>query len=372
MLMGKRGIIWLMMGLMLVMGKYPVGYAQVPTPIEVFAQHNRADQTITVYFTNAVSGLSTPVVLAGFRPELYLLEHLTLIPSGVLFYDTTSRQVSVALPSGQVMPHPFIPQQRDNLAVVDWVVSSDRQSIAWVEVFPNPDAWLSKVYIADINGNQITPLPDLSASQVNTLGRFLPIAITNDRQALFYDAAYPVGERPASQFFRQYTELGVYRADVGGYQTLPNEPACVCGGAVSADGASMVRLRPTAAGFDAQWQVLSNGSSATLPFSSAITFAQAGDLSILDALPFGIYTQAQNLTTDDPNAQFALILIDFTTLTQRYLLGPSAQRFRVVGQDDSETLILAEVYEGGTYKMSIQDGQLTQLSDNIWLGTLYQ
>lgn len=350
-----------------------ISTAQTLRPIEVFADHNRADQTVTLYFTSALTGLSTPVTLAGFRPDDYLLERLSLTPNGVLYFDTLTQSARLALPSGQIVPHPFIPQQRDGLAVVDWILSPDRQSIAWVEVFPSAEAWLSNVYIADINGNQITPLPAPPLSQANPLGRFLPIALTNDRQNLFYDAGYPVGNRPASQFFRQYTELGVYRAEVGGYQTLPSEPACVCGGGVGDNGASLLRLRPLALGFELTWVLLNNGTSTSIPFESAFSFAQAGDLFIPDGLPFAVYSQAQNLTSDDPSVQFALVGVDFTTRSQRYWVAPSRQRFTVVQVlENGATLILAEVYEGGTYKFNLQNGNLTQLSPNTWLGTLYQ
>jgi hypothetical protein len=346
--------------------------AQSPIPIDVFAEHNRSEESLTLYFTNPISGLSTPVEIQGFAPNLLAIEELTLTPNGVLFKNPADRQVLLGTPDGRIIPHPFIPQQSQGLVTVDWVLSPDQQSIAWVEVFPAADRWISNAYLADIDGTTITPLPLVPVSPTNPLGRMLPLAITNDRSLLFYDAAFPVEARTLTDYFPDYQDIGVYVVNRGAYERLPGEPVCPCGAGIGGGGRIFLRLSLRNPGFNLTWWNLDSNTSQPIPFERP-AFAQAGDFLVPESEPIAFYTQAENLETTDVNAPFALMMVNFTTRSQRVLLGSSPQRFRVMAVIDSGNVILmVDVYGGGTYKLNLVDGTLTLVSENTWLGTIWQ
>jgi hypothetical protein len=346
--------------------------AQSPAPIDVFAEHNRSEEILTLYFTNPVSGLSTPVEIQGFGQNLLAVEELTLTPNGVLFKNPTDQRVLLGTSDGRIISHPFIPQQSQGLVTVDWVLSPDKQSIAWVEVFPAADRWISNAYLADINGTTITPLPLVPLSPVDPLGRMLPLAVTNDRSLLFYDAAFPIQARTLTDYFPDYQDIGVYVANRGTFERLPGEPVCACGAGIGGNGRIFLRLSLRNPGFNLTWWDLDSNSSQPIPFERP-AFAQAGDFFIPESEPLAFYTQAENLETLDTNAPFALMMVDFTTRSQRVLVGSTSQRFRVMAVIDSgKGILMVDVYGGETYKFNLDTGELVLVSENIWLGTIWQ
>lgn len=347
-------------------------HAQEPIPIDVFVEHDRTAQTASIYFTDAISGLSAPVVIQGFRPSLLVLEELTLTPNGVMFKNPVDGSVQLAIPGGQIISHPFIPQQFEGLQAVNWVLSPDKNSIAWVEVFIVGDSFLSNAYIADINGNNITSLPPEVLNTITFQRRLMPVALSNDRQMFFYDGAYPTFPRSLTDYFVDYSDLYLYRADQQSFQRLPNEPMCECAAGVGNSGQYYLRLEQGSGGYKLHlWDLLANVEQEVDPVGQR--YAQAGDIFIPDGQPYAFYTQAQNLDDDSPEAQFVLMMVRFFDGTQEILLEPSSQRWRVLAMiDDGTALLLANVYSGGTYKLDLSIRELVQVSAKSWLGTVIQ
>lgn len=346
--------------------------AQQLIPTDVFIEHDRTAQTASIYFTDAISGLSAPVVIQGFRPSLLVLEELTLTSNGVLFKNPSDGAVQIALPGGQIMPHSFIPQQVDGLQAVNWVLSPDQQSIAWVEVFIAGENWLSNVYVADINGLTITPLPAEILNTVTPQRRIMPVALSNDRTLFFYDAAYPTFPRSLTDYFVDYTDLHLYRANEQTFQRLPNEPGCECAAGIGSAGQYYLRLEQSSAGFRLHlWDLTANTEQIVNP--NGARYAQAGDIFIPNGQPYAFYTQAENLEDESPEAQFSLMFVRFFDGTQEILLGPSSQRWRVLAMiDDGTAILLDNVYSGGTYKLNLATRELVQVSAKSWLGTVSQ
>jgi hypothetical protein len=52
---------------------YPVA-AQAPIPVDVFADYDSSTQSLTLYFTNPISGLSTPLTIDAFPETAVLLD----------------------------------------------------------------------------------------------------------------------------------------------------------------------------------------------------------------------------------------------------------------------------------------------------------
>lgn len=351
------------------LGRFTSIAAQSPIPLEVFVHHDRPNQVATVYFTNPISGLSTPVTIQNVRQEVLVTDEMLLTGLGVMFRDPSSGRVLLAAPSGQITPHPFIPQQPSGLLDVDWVLSPDGASIAWVEVFVQGNSVISVPYVADLKGTTITPLPPPPPSP--PLRRMMPLALTNDRSLFFYDAAFPTGPRSLTDFFVGYEDVHVFVANRQTYQQLPNEPSCLCGAGVGGNGRIFLRLSEAAQGFDLHWWNLDSNSDTPIP-SVALRFGEAGDFFVPENFPFAFYAQAQNLQDDSPEAQFALMRVDLTAHTQKVLIGPSVQRFKVMAlRDEGRELILVDVYGGATYKFDLTTDELALVSEDTWLGTFY-
>jgi hypothetical protein len=288
--------------------------------------------------------------------------------AGVIFKNPSDRRVMLATSDGQLLPHPFIPQQSADLVTVDWVVSPDQKSIAWVEVFPAADRWISNVYMAAVDGSLMTPLAAPPPSGVDPFGRVRPLALTNDRSLFFYDAAFPVEIRSLTDYFADYRDVGVYVGNRSIYQQLPGEPVCSCGVGIGGNGRVFLRLSNRNPGFNLTWWNLDTNTSFPIPFVRP-AFGQAGDFFIPEDYPFAFYTLAENL--EDSESPFALMMVDLTTQTQRLLIEPTTQRFKVMAVVDSQTALVGDVYGGGTYKLKLLSGELTFVSENTWLGTIY-
>ncbi|HLA43912.1 MAG TPA: hypothetical protein VJZ27_10775 [Aggregatilineales bacterium] len=343
---------------------------QTPIPIEVFARQDAAAQQLTLYFTNPISGLSSPLVISNFRRDLVAVQEMTVTPSGVLFQNPADGRILLATPDGRIEPHPFIPQHPDGLVDADPVLSPDGQSIAWVEVFPSAEAWISNIYMADANGSNLIQLPAPPPTSVAEFRRVMPLALTNDRGLFFYDAAAPVEAPQLTDYFVDYEDLWVYVAARGSYQHLPGEAGCPCGAGIGQNGRTLLRLEAANPGFDVRWWNLDSNQEVMLRRTGQ-AFAQAGNFFVSENDSIAFYTQAQNLEDETIDAQFALMMIDLTIPAQTMLIGPSAQRFKVMDVIDAgRTIILVDVYGGGTYKYDLSSDELVMVSDNSWLGTI--
>lgn len=343
--------------------------ASQTTSIDVFVVHDRTRQSATIFFTNAVSGLSVPVEIPGFSRDLLILEALTLTQDGVLFRHPLDGRILIATADGQLLPHPFIPQNPGGLLDVDWVLSPDGNTIAWVEIFFRNDRWVSEAYIADIGGTNLQRLPPIPNSEIEPFRRAMPLAITNDRGLFFYDAAFPPEPRGVTDYFDTYTDLYVYVATRQTHEQVVGEPGCDCGASISGNGFDYLRLEEAPnPGFGLRYWNLDTNADQVIPQVNLI-FAQAGDMMIFGNLAF--YTQAQNLASDDPEAQFALIMVDLAARAQTVVVEPSSQRFRPLGLTDrNEAVLLADVYAGNTYKLNLATRELTQVADSLYLGSI--
>jgi|GEM_PF-6439330 len=334
--------------------------AQTIIPIDVFAEHDRTTQQLTLYFTNPVSGLSTPVIIESFDSTKIATYEFTVAATGVLFKNPQTGQPTLATLDGRLMPHPFIPQQADSVSI-DWVVSPDQNSIAWVEVFPSDTRWISNLYIADINGGTIEAIPLPPESSYDVYLRAMPVALSNDRQWFYYDAGYPLDSGAYPDYHRLYTDLHRYNASTRTHEQLYQEPFCICGAAAYGD--RYVRLLNTDQGIQPQ---IFDATEPTPVNDLPTAFSLAGDVYMTDNRVV-YYSQSNNLFDDSVAAQFSLVQINLNTQMQTFISPPSAQRFTVQGATDWG-LVLVDVFGGATYKFEFATQALTLVSENTWLG----
>lgn len=360
-----RRLVIIVTGFILFATAFAAG-AQVPIPVDVFAFYDQDLQQVTLYFSNPVSGLSTPVTLPGFRRSQLIMYEMTVTQAGVIYKDPNTNQPMLASPDGRVAPHPFIPQQTSNLVAVDWVVSQDGNSIAWVEVFPSETRWIANLYVSDVFGANLMAVAPPPESSYEPFRRAYPVAVSNNRQRIFYDAAYPLESWAYPEYYQSYIDLHVYIAERQVHQQLPEEPRCICGAGLDSRGQILLRLEEQPLGYDLRiWDLNNNGNQAVT--NPGDPFALAGDFYISPTNAY--YSQSRNLADNRISAQFSLMQVDLTNNTQQILIPPSAQRFRVMAEN-AQGIIMVDVFGGGTYKLDFGSQTPELVSEQTWLGTI--
>jgi hypothetical protein len=346
--------------------------AQAPIPIEVFAEHDRSAAIARLFFANPISGLSTPVTIEGFARERLVAEAFTVTALGVMFINPADGRVSLATPDGRITQHPFIPQLEDGLESVEWILSPNGRRIVWVEVYLIEGGRVSIIFSADVTGENLTQLPPPPATVIDAAHRIRPLTVTNDGEFLFYDIATPAAPRSLTDYFDDYQNVYVYINSRRTHQRLPGEPGCLCAAGISGSGHQFLRLRSDGGSFSLHlWNLDSN--SERIANTVAPAFAQAGDFFVPEGLSIALYSQAQNLEDSDPSAQFALMRVDLVSGTQTMLLGPSSQRFRASAVvDNGAAIMISDVYGGATFKLDVFTSEMALVSEQIWLGTMYQ
>jgi hypothetical protein len=351
--------------LLLVWGTVPTR-AQQSIPISVFVAQDREAQTATVTFTNPITGLSSPVIINNFPADQLAVEAFTVTQAGVIYRDAAGG-VQLITPRGDQMSHPFIPQNTGEIFTVDWVASQDGGRIVWVETRFIDGTRVEAAYSVDAFGAAITPLPSPDVSEIDPFRRLKPIWASSTDETVYFDAAFPLEARPLTQYFATFQS--VLRYENGVYTSLDAETThCPC--PLGASDEFLLWLQPTGQGIQADLFDLNANFEDRLP-PIADVFGQAGDSLLGETV--GFYTQAQNL--DDPSAevQFRLVQVELLSRQQRILPIFAGGRYRPMALvNDEATLIVVDVYNGGTYKYQWRSQALDLTSESTWLGDLPQ
>jgi len=311
----------------------------------------------TVYFVDALSGLST-VVAAPFGVGF------TLVEDYVIYQKEPTGAVMRARADGILEPHPFIRRGADT-ASVTWITSPDRRAIAWVMV---STSGTSAVYVARADGSELSQLPITTPAPPLTLA---PVALTNDLGRLVYDGAHaPEAGSP----FVVYDHLVAYDIPAAAFTDLPQEPNCPCGAAFSADGRIFARLEaPDGRGPFALhvWNLPTNADF-LIP-APDLAYRLAGDLIVNDTGTLAAYGMATQVEAEAGalEEQYALALVDTVAQQQYAVVSPGPARYRPLAFIDGDSaLLLAGVSDGGTYKLSLATGELQPVSDKLYLGSV--
>jgi hypothetical protein len=320
--------------------------ASAPARAQSTASYDVFSSKSGLYFVDTLTGLSSVVAANGIS--------YTLVGNGVIFLDRATGLVQIATPDGQVAPHPFLP------ANAQWVVSADRNWIAWVVTRTENGSILADLYAARADGGN----PQLALHTSSSKGLSLrPLAISNDGADIFYTRQSDDAKTPAPYPFA----ADIYRVMVAGgaITHLIGEPRCRCGATFSGDGHLFFRLESN---LTAHFIDLSANLDVPLTPPSA-NYTAAGDPLLSDRGSVAVYSAVKTAGTKYTPGQYALILADSSQKGQRILIDGNPNWLRPV-LFEQNVLILVGVDKDGTFKLSLTDGTLTQVSAYSYLGTL--
>jgi hypothetical protein len=334
----------------------PTGARAQSAWIDVFWERDPASGHVTIYFLDALSGLSTVVTVDSGQ-------NFTLAGDYVLYEKPQNGAIMRATLGGMVEPHPFIRRTPD-LRALRWVVSPDHQGLAWVQVTAEG---LSEAYVAWADGRDLRQLP---IALPDTSVELAPAALTRGLTDFFYDITPPL-DPAALPVYLSYSYLARYSMADETFYPLPEEPNCPCGAGFSADGRIFARLEAQGAEgpFHLRvWDLRSDAS--TLIPAPDIPYRLAGDLLLNASGTYAVYSVATP-ASESSAAQYALVLVDVVARQQYLVMPPGPDRFRPLAFiDDDGGLLLADVTQSGTYKFSLLSGDLQQVSSQTYLGTI--
>ncbi len=332
--------------------------AQFANSFDVFLNSSLSKGQPGLYFVDARTGLSTVVVTNGTRH--------TLIEDGVLFQENDTHAIKVAYPDGRIALHTAMqPPSPD--AALNWVTSADHRRIAWSVSQRTSTSLLSDLYVAMSDGSdKKLALHTSSTKNVDTI----PLAITDDGATVFYSRQ--VSEQKNYQLFPVAGD--VFKLDVASGQAAQLPAGCACAVGFSPDGRRFARLEPSAdqKGFGVRiWDLSIKGDIQIQP--SGIAHTQAGYLILSRDGSVAMYTSARGIAPAKgvPPERYALMLVDLARRDQRLLTDPLVSSLRAVSFDpDNTAALVVGVDKDGTYKLSLKDGTLLQVSAYTFLGTI--
>lgn len=348
--------------------------AQGAAPLDVFLGYDSETQAVTVYFANAVTGLSAIATIENFPPELHLLEEFTLTANGVIYRDPAGIAPRLITPNGSIIDLSFVPQRTDQtLLRIEWAISPNGRTIAWAEMFFE-NGWQASLYVAHLDGTNLRILPTIPLTDARSYSRVAMIAVSNDGTRVFLDLEHPTEPRRPDVLFLNYQLVEAFIEQRQSYFHLPGEPNCFCPASIADDGRTLIRLERTASGVGYELRLvnLENNRERRIEAAPDVAFTQAGDMLLSPGGTMILYAMGgvQNAPPDAPPT-FALVMADFATGAQRVVSSSSEQRLRPMAFIDRNTAaIVVDLSSQTTYKMSLESGELEQVASLIWLGSL--
>lgn len=323
-----------------------------------------ADSTPTqtdVIFIDLLSGEHSTIRAIG--------EGFTLTNGGVIFVDTSERQVKLAKADGIIRDHPFIHINAETQGV-DWAVSEDKDWIVWSVSREVEDGQLiTAVWLADVAGSEIRELLVYGPREGVQL---LPISFGASEREVFMEA-HAVGSEGLSPYTRR-TGLFTLALSDGELETraLPDDPTCFC--AVGFGANLMLRLAPNRElnGLDVEIYDLAGGERQVIPALSRGSYREGGNILVSADGKQAVYALSQVPAADgEDEIRSLLILVDIEGGRQRIASSPIADLIRPLrfGAENRVALI-AMGQSGATYKIDLEDGRLVEVADALYLGQL--
>jgi len=334
-------------------------------PYSVFVERNiDATGLDRLLFVDMLTGETTDVTVYG--------ERYTIYDQAVLFFDYADRQVRLALPDGTLQDHPFIQMRADNQRV-DWVVSDDRNQIAWTFTGTDAQSRLeTTTFISDVNGTTVRQIYT-DVDENNRSVRALPVALDAQNNRLYMD----LQPDRISEFtpFKLYAQLFAVDLDTGETTTLPGEAGrCLCGADVQRNTFIRPILTDDLEAYDITLHDLGAGVNEVLPALRFPTRYETGDIIIAPDGNRAIYTLSSIEDFGQPTQSIStrFILIDLNARTHQPLIQQPIRTFVIpMGwSDDSSAVLLTNPNQDGTWKISIADGRLERIADAMYIGHL--
>lgn len=370
----KKILLVFMLVLLIGQAAPSASHAQGAAPLDVFLGYDSEAQSVTVYFANAVTGLSAITTIDNFPPELNLLEEFTLTANGVIYREPAGIVPRLITPNGSIFDLSFIPQRIDQtLLRIEWVVSPNGRTMAWAEMYFE-NGWQASLYVAHLDGTELRALPTIPLTDARSYSRVAMVAVSNDGSRVFFDLEHPTEPRRPEDLFLDYQLIEAYIEQRQSYFHLPGEPNCFCPASIADDGRTLIRLERTASGVGYELRLVNLEINRERRIEAApdVLFTQAGDILLSPGGSMLLYAMGgvQAALPDDPPT-FALVMADFATGEQRVVSSSSEQRLRPMAFIDRNTAaIVVDLSSQTTYKMALDTGELEQVANLIWLGSL--
>ncbi len=318
--------------------------------IDVFVGTDPETGLMRVYFLDALSGLSTVVNVEDGR-------HFALVGDYVIYEKTRTGAIMRANADGTLEPHPFI-RRAVGIETIRWVAAPDGSAIAWVQVDANG---VSAAFVARADGAGLRQLP-LTAPGAGLV--LFPLYVSAGMEWFLYDAAHPL-QPPLATPFDFFAHVAAYSIAEERFVELPAEPDCPCGAAVSANGRIVARLEADAGEGPFALHVwdLPTGASIVVP-RSRLPYPLAGNLVVNNRGTLAAYAVAAE-------QHYGVVLVDVVARQQRLALSSEEARYRPLAFIDRDTMVLlTDEIAGGTWKLDLTSGELVQVSDKLYLGTI--
>lgn len=312
-----------------------------------------------LYFVDARTGLSSVATVEGSQH--------TLLDTGVLFQDAFTGQPRLAAPDGQITTLAWIAPATQGV-VVRWVVSTDRNHIAWSEVQSDGTNVISLVYAARSDGGDRKQV--LRFSSTRRLAA-LPVHLATDGRTLYYTRQL-LPEPGAYDLFERAADLYALDVRTGESTHLPDEPLCECAVGFTADGRQYARLQTEddGNGFLVRLRDQAVGKLTILNAVDDLLHTQAGYVVVSPNGNIVLYASARG-TGSLRSERWTLTLADRDAGTQTLLTGALTDGIRpLTFALDGKSVILIGITKPGTWKMALADRRLRPISAYNYLGSL--
>lgn len=360
-------IFWLTILMIFSLSPIPVT-AQNTAAIDVFLEYDVDNQQMEVFFSNPITGLSALATIDDFPPTINPLNEFQVTANGVIYREPFTGLPRLITPTGRILDFEFIPQSPIQLDRVDWMLSDDMRTIAWAEVDLNQLGWQSRIYVADVDGNNLRALPDLPILPIQVTHRVEMLGVSNGGQRVFFDAEH-LPNVPEGFLFEGYQRATAYSDRNPTYFDLPNEPNCVCPALITNDGQSLLRLQQSfqVNGYELHvWNLQDNSEVVVPPID--MPYLQAGFMLLNSSRALALYLIGD---VDGTSETYGLVLVNIASRQQTVILEEWTTRLRPMAFIDRNTsVILVDMDEQITYKLRLDTGEMLPVADKMWIGTI--
>lgn len=328
---------------------------------DVFVRYadGQSDSAELIFF-NLLTGDATTIGGNG--------ERFSLVDEGVMYFDRGERQVKFAAPDGRVSDHTFVNMPTDAMRI-DWIVSLDRQTIAWTVTSRNQDnLLLTKTLVADKSGSDVREaLSD--GPWLDSL--IVPVALSADLDELFLDA-HPDG---ISEYkpYPVYANLFALNLSDGSIRVLPKESGCFCASAISNGLLLRLMSLPEFDGVQVTLDHVSGGASRIIPAIAQDDFISAGNLLASPDGTLAIYVLSQERSIARPEVvpQSVFVLADLEGMEQSIVGDPlEGLAFPIGWSEGNAAVLFTDEFESRTWKLDLSKMSISEVAEARYLGRL--
>ena len=330
---------------------------------DVFTRRNDTNTSLTdVIFIDILSGDRSTLSATG--------ERFTLTSGGVIFFDTSERQVKLAKADGIIRAHPYIfvsPETRR----VDWALSEDKSRIVWTLSREVEDGQLiTATWVADIAGAEIR---ELLVYGPRAGIQLLPIGFGADGGDVYMEA-YAFGSESLSLYTRRAGLFALsIRDDELVARSLPGDRTCFC--AVGFGANLMLRLAPNRelSGLDVEIHNMDDGERRVVPALSRGNYIEGGNILLSADGKQAVYalSQVDAAAGGRDEIRSVLIHVDIEKGRQRIASEPMAGPIRPLSfGDDQRVALVTSGRDDVTLKIDLEDGRAVEVADAIYLGAI--